>query len=121
MIDANGMAEFNGVQNLEKSTLGHQVIAEILSFFSDAGKQITFRAKLKDYKGTVEGVHYLDKRNHIWMMAGRMVELDFPLLETPLPWIQANLVQCLDRVRNGSVNINSSIDYPIRSHSQNTC
>ena len=115
------MAEFNGVQNLEKGTLGHQVIAEILSFFSYAGKQIAFGTELKDYKGTVEGIQSLDTRNLIWMMAGRMVELNFPLLETPLPWIQANLVQCLDRVRNGSVDINGSVHDPIRSHSQDTC
>ena len=73
VIDANGMAELDGVQYLEERVFGHEVVAEIMTLFRDAGEQVPFRAKLEYYKCAVEGIHYLDKRDHIEMVAGRMM------------------------------------------------
>ena len=61
MIDANGVAELDGVQYLEKCTFGHEIIAEVMALFRDAGEQIPFRTELEDYKGAVKGIHYLDE------------------------------------------------------------
>ena len=73
VIDANGVTEVNSVQNLEKSIFGHEIIAQVMALFRDAGEQITFRAEFEDHKGTVTGIHYLNERDHVRMMAGRMV------------------------------------------------
>lgn len=73
MVNANGVAEIDSVQYLEKCILGHVIIAKIMTLFRNAGEQITFRAEFKNYKGAVIGFHYLDERDHVWMMAGRMM------------------------------------------------
>ena len=115
------MTELDSVQYLKKCILGHEIITKVMALFRDAGEEITFRTEFKDYIGTVVGIHYLDERDHIRVMAGRMMQMDLPLLETPLPWIQTNLVQSLDRVGNVRVNVNGSIDDPICSDTEDTC
>ena len=67
--------------------LGHGVIVKILTFLRDAREEITFRAKLKDDKGTVVGRHYLNHGHHIGVMTGLMVKLYLPLLECLLSGI----------------------------------
>lgn len=85
VIYANGMTELDSVQYLKERIFGHEIITKVMALFRDAGEQITFRTEFKDYIGTVVGIHYLDERDHIRVMAGRMMQLDLPLLETPLP------------------------------------
>lgn len=53
MIDPNGVAKFNGIQNLQKRTLGEEIIAHKLALLGDVGEQVTFGTKLKHDKGTV--------------------------------------------------------------------
>lgn len=73
MVDANGMAEFDGVQYLKKCVFGQEIIAQVVALFRDTGEQITFRAELEHYKCAIIRIHNLDERDHIWMMAGRMM------------------------------------------------
>lgn len=89
VVDSNGMAIFNGIKYLEKSPPGKSIITDVLSPFGDIGKEIALRTVLNDHIGAIRRVHYLYQGNNIWVDTGLVVQLDFPLLELPLPWLQA--------------------------------
>ena len=73
MVNANGVAEVDRVQDLEERMLGHGVIVKIQTFFRYAGEKITLRAELKNNESTVVGSHDLHHRDHIRMMTGLMM------------------------------------------------
>lgn len=56
MVNSNGVAVVDSVQNLKESTLGQEIIAHKLALLGDVGKQVTFFAEFDDNKGTVHGV-----------------------------------------------------------------
>jgi len=120
VVDPDGMAIFNGIKDLEKSPPGKSVITNVLSSFSDIGKEIALRAILNDHVRAVRRVHYLDQGNNIWMDTGLMVQLDFPLLELPLPWLQAKLVEGFHGVGNVCLDVHGCVYNSIGSNAENT-
>ena len=89
VVDSNGMTIFNGIKDLEKGPSGKSIVADVLSSFGDIGKEIALRTILNDHVRAIRRVHYLYQGNNIWVNTGLVVQLDFPLLEFPLPWLQA--------------------------------
>jgi len=89
VVDPNGVTIFNGIKDLEKSPLGKSIITDVLSSFGDIGKEISLRAVLNDDVRAIRRVHNFHQGNNIWVDTGLVVQLDFPLLELPLPWLQA--------------------------------
>lgn len=89
VVDSNGMTIFNGIKDLEKSPPGKSIVANVLPSFGDIGKEIALRTVLNDHVRAIGRVHDLYQGNNIWVNAGLVVQLDFPLLEFPLPWLQA--------------------------------
>lgn len=110
------MAELYGIQYLEKDPLGQEVIADVMASLRDIRKEITIRTEFDDDKGRIDGIHDLDQRNHVRMMAGLMVQLDLPVLEFALSWIQPGLVQGLDGVQHVGVDIDGGVDDAIGSN-----
>ena len=88
VVDSNGMAVLDSIQNLEKSPLGKGVVTDILASFGDVGKEITLRAVLNDNVGAIWRVHDLHQGNHIGMGTGLVVQLDLTLLEPALAGLQ---------------------------------
>jgi hypothetical protein len=73
MIDSQGVAILDSVQDLEKSSLGQDIISYIVAMFGDTGEQVTFGAKLDDNVDAVERIHNTDKGNHVRMLAGQVM------------------------------------------------
>lgn len=114
------MAELYGVQNLEKCTLDHGIVAYVLALLGDVGEQITFRAVFDDNVGTVWGIHDLDQRDNIGMSAGLMVELDLSLLEFPLARLKTDFVKCLYCIWDASLDVHGCVHHSIGSDSKDT-
>jgi hypothetical protein len=53
VVDSNGVAELDGVQDLEKSMFGQLVVAHESAVLSDVREQVAFRAELNHNKGTI--------------------------------------------------------------------
>jgi hypothetical protein len=53
VVDSNGMAVLHGIQNLEESILGQDIVSGKLASFCDVGKQVAFRAVLDDYVSAI--------------------------------------------------------------------
>jgi hypothetical protein len=104
VIDSDGMAILDSIQDLEESPLGKSIITNILSLFGDIRKEVTFGAVLNNNICAVWGVHDLGKGYHVGMGAGTMVELNFSLLEFSLTRLEAKLVQRLHSI--GCVGLN---------------
>ena len=117
VVDSNGVAVLNGIQDLEESPLGKGIITNVLALFGDVGEQVTLWAILNDNVCAVRGVHNLYQRNNIGMSTGLVVELDLPLLELLLSGLQGNLVQSIDRIRGVGLDIDRGVDYAIGTNS----
>lgn len=89
VVDSNGMAIFNGIKDLKKSPPGKSIVTDVFPSFGDIGKEIALRAVLNDHIRAIRRVHYLYQGNNVWVDTGLVVQLDFPLLKLPLPWLQA--------------------------------
>ena len=87
MIDPYRMAERHRIQQLQKCSFGHEVVSNVVAPFCDARKKVALGTKFQDHIGAVIGVHYLHQGNNIWVVAGLMMELYFPLLKFALPGV----------------------------------
>lgn len=121
VVDSNGVAVLDGIQDLEEGPLGKSIITNKLALFGDVGEQVTFGAVLNDNVGAVRGVHDLYQGNNIGMGTGLVVELDLPLLELVLPGLEANLVQGLDGIGGVCVDVYGRVDDAVGTNAQDTC
>jgi len=112
------MAILYRVQDLQKGTLRQMVISDKVATFSDAGKQIALWTKLNDNESAIHGVHNAHQGYHIGMLAGHVMQADFPLLELALPGIEPCFVQCFDGIWDVGVDVYGAVDYTIGTHTQ---
>jgi hypothetical protein len=54
------VAILDGVQDLEKGSLGQDIISYIVAMFRNTGEQVTFGAKLDDNIDAVKRIHNTD-------------------------------------------------------------
>lgn len=113
------MAELHGIQNLEESTLGQEVVAHEIALFGDAGEQVAFGAEFNDHVCTIHGIHDAHQGDDIGMLAGQMVELDLTLLVLQLAGIQTGLVEGLDRIQDIGMDIHGGVDHAIGADTKN--
>ncbi|KAL7355917.1 hypothetical protein ACKS0A_05821 [Histoplasma ohiense] len=121
VVDSNGVTVLHSIQNLEKSTFGKEIVSNKLAFVSNVGEKIALRAKLNNNKSTIKRIHYADQRNHIGMLTGQMMELDFPLLKFPLSRVQTCFVEGFNGVRHMGMDVDSGIHNTIRTYPKNAC
>jgi len=110
------VAELYGIQYLKEDPLGQVVVTDVMASLRDIRKEITIGTEFNDDKGCIDGVHDLNQRNHVRMMAGLMVQLYLPLLEFPLSRIQSGFVQGLDGVKNAGVDIDGRVNDAISTN-----
>lgn len=118
MVDSQGVAELDGIQDLKEDTLDQGVIAHEIALFRNAGEEIALGTELNHHVGAIDGIHNANQGNHIGMLAGQMVELDFPLLELELPGIQPGLVEGLDSIQNIGMNVDGRVHHSIGTDAQ---
>lgn len=118
VVDADGMAVHDSIQDLKKSLLGEKIITNKVASFRYAGEQVAFWTEFNDHERTVDAVHDADQRHNIGMTAGLVVELDLPLLELALSGIETEFIEGLHRVWNVGMNVDGSVDDPVCSNSQ---
>jgi hypothetical protein len=120
VVDSDGMAVLDGVQDLEKGALDEIFVADILALLSDVGEQITFWAVFHYNISTVRSVHDLDQGDYIWVCTSLVVKLDLPLLEFPLARLKANLVECLHGIRDVGLDVHGCVNNSICAYSKDT-
>lgn len=118
VVNTNGMAELYSIQDLKENGSGQHVVAKVTSTLGNIGKEITLRAVLEDYEGAIRAVHDLGHRYNIRVAAGPVVELYLALLESPLPWLQPELIQGLDSVWNSGVDVQGTVDDSIGANTK---
>lgn len=118
VVDTNGVAIHDCVQDLQKSTSGKKIITDKVASFRDAGEQVAFGTKFNDHKGAVKAIHDANQRHHIGVTAGQVVELDLPLLELALSGVESELVEGLHGVGDVGVNVDGGVDDSIGAHAQ---
>lgn len=119
MINSDGMAMLNSVQDLQESVLGHPVVTNKVTLLGNIGEQITFGAKLNDHKNAIRTVQDADQGNHIGMLASLVVQGDLAALEAVLARVQAGLGKGLDGIGDLSVQVDGLVDDTIGSNSKN--
>jgi hypothetical protein len=65
VIDAQRMTELDRVEELKEYVLDQVILAKITSFVQDLAKEITVRAVIHDYEGTVVLFKDTVKGDHI--------------------------------------------------------
>ena len=98
MVDANGMAKCDSIQDLEKGVLRQDIVANKTIALSDVGEQITIRAVLDHHERAVRTIQDLNQLDNIGMLACVVVQLNFSSLELALTMVQSNLGQGFDSI-----------------------
>lgn len=120
MVDSNGVAVLNSVQDLKESTFGPVIITNELALLSDVREEITFRAVLDDNVGAVRSVHDLNQRDNVRVRTSLVVELDLSLLKLALARLKANLVKRLHSIRDVGLEIHGGVDNSISTDTEDT-
>ena len=113
MVYPDGMAEVDGVQYLQECLFDQEVIANVVATFGYTRKEITFRAVFQDDIGAIYGIHDLDQRNHVGMMARVVMQLHLPLLKSSLSRIQSNFIQGLHCIWNPGMYVESFVHHSV--------
>lgn len=120
VVDSNRMAVLHGIQDLEEGPLDQILIANVLALLSDVREQVTFRAVLHYNVSAIRSIHDLDEGDYIRVSTRLVVELDFSLLELPLPGFKPDLVECLDGIGNVRLDVHGCVDNSISSDTKDT-
>jgi len=120
VVDSEGVAVFDGVEQLEEDPLGEDVVTDIVSPLGDVGEQVTLGAVLHDHVGAVGGVEDLDEVDDVGVSTRAVVQRDLTLLELSLASIQADLRERLYRVRGAGEDIDSSVNDTVRTDTKDT-
>lgn len=118
VVNSNGVAVLDGIQDLEEGTLGKGFIPNILGLFCDAGEEITLGAVFHDNVCAVGGIHDLDQRNHVGVSAGLVMKLNLSLLELALARLKAKLIERLYSIGDVGLHVHGSVDDSIGTHSK---
>jgi len=119
VVDSNGVAVLDSIQDLEKSALGHGIVSNVLALLGDVGEQITFWAVFNDNVCAVGRIHDLDQRDDIRVSAGLVVQLDLTLLELSLARLKTDLVKCLYGIGDVGLDVHGCVDYAVGSYTEN--
>jgi hypothetical protein len=120
VVDPDGVAVLDGIQDLEKGALDEIFIADILALLGDVGKQVTFWAVFHYDISAVRSVHNLDQRDYVWVCTSLVVKLYLPLLEFPLARLKADLVECLHGIRDVGLDVHGSVNNSICTYSEDS-
>jgi hypothetical protein len=118
VVDSARVTVLDSRQDLQKYIPGLHVVADILALLGDLGKEISFRAVLKDNICAVRALQGLVKGHNIGMLA-LVVKLDLAILESPLTFVKANLGQGLYSILNVGQEVPSPVDSAICTNTEN--
>lgn len=123
MVDPQAVAMLDGVQDLEKDTLGEIVLAHILAALRDVLEEISLWAALEYHIDAVRVVNNLVHRHNVGVGRGEVVQADLAGLEVVLSAIQGGpirveLAQALDGIADIVVQIDGRIHHSIRTRPQ---
>ena len=119
VVDSNRVAIFDGIQNLEKSAFGHGIITHVLALLGDVGEEVALWAVFNDNVCAVGRIHDLDKRDHVGMGAGLVVQLDLPLLELSLARLKTNLVECFYCIGDVGLDVHGRVHDAVGANAEN--
>ena len=113
------MAVRNGVPQLEERIPDQGFLIDVEALFGDPSEKITPGAVLEDDICAVRSVSDLVERDHVWVLADLMMQLDLSLLESSLPGFEAHLVQRLyGKLEATVMDMDTSVNDPVRADTE---
>lgn len=119
VVDPNGVAVLNGIQNLQESMLGQLIIAHKSALFGDVGEQVALGTKFNHDERAVRAVQDAEQRDNIGMLAGLVVQGDLSSLEASLPGIQSGFGESLHGIGDIGQDVDGLVDHSIGTDSKN--
>lgn len=110
----------NSGENLEEHLLGLEVVADVMPFLGDLGKQIAFGTVLHNDISAIRAVQNLHEGNHIRVLACKVMQVNLTVLELLLSWIKADLAQCFDCILTAINKIMRLVNSAICSDSKDS-
>lgn len=118
VVNPNGMTILDGIQDLEEHMLGQSIVAHKTALLSNIGEQVAL-GTIFDYDkcaiGAIQNAHH---GNHIGMLAGLVMQSDFPTLEALLSRIQSMFGECLNSIEVVGAYVDSLVNNTVRSDSE---
>lgn len=108
MVDSQGMAILDRIQDLEERMFG-QVIIAVLAFVCDVREQVAFRTEFEDHKSAVGVGDDSQERDHVGMLAGPIVKGYLAFLYTSLSSIETEPGKSLHGVGDVGQDINGLV------------
>lgn len=118
MVNVLGVAVFHSVKQLQEYSASRLVISDIVAFFCDFGKEISFRAVLQQDEDAVFAGDDIVHGQDIWVQAGVVMQLDLPGLEFLLSWIKSSPVEGLHSEILARYQVFGLVDSAISSNSK---
>lgn len=118
MVDPDGMAILDSIQNLKKSMFGQLVVTHKVALFSNVGEKVAFRAEFNDDKRAIWAVEYADQGYHVGMLTSLMMKSYLSSLETMLSGIQSMFRKCLYSIGNVSVDVDGLVNNAVGSNTK---
>lgn len=119
MEDVLLMAILHSTKDLKEHLTGLRVVLNVVAFLGDLGKEVTFRAVLKNNKSGIPAVNDLVHGYNAVVLAGKVVKLDLTLLELLLPGIESGFVQGLDGIESTGHHIAGLVDSSVSTNAKN--
>ena len=119
MEDTSGVAVLDSIKDLKENSSSLVVVSNVVAILSDLGEQVALRTVLQNNESAVGRVQDLLHRNHVGVATGTEVQLNFSILECPLPRVKSKFVQGLDGVLHVRFHIPSLVDSPVGTNSKN--
>lgn len=117
VVDPDGMAELDGIQDLQESMFGELVVAHKPAMFSDVREQVAFGAELHYNERAVRALEDAQQGHDIGMLARLIVKSNFPSLEAPLPGVQTSLGEGFHGIWDVGESVDGLVDHSISANS----
>ncbi len=118
MVNPNGVAILDGIQNLQESMLGQVIVADEAALLGDIGEQVAFRTEFNHDERAVRTVQDAKQGDHIGVLAGLVVEGNLSSLETSLSGIQSGLGERLHGIGDVGQDVDGLVDNSIGADSE---
>lgn len=118
MVDTNGVAILDGIQDLEKGVLGQLIVADKVAEFGNVGEQVALGTILNHAISALRAVQDAKQGEDIGMLAGLVMEGNFAFLEPSLSGVQSKLGKRFDGVEVVGEEVDGAVDDSVGTHSK---
>lgn len=120
VVYANGVAIGNCIKKLKKCVPDKRFLPSIEGLVRDPGEKVSSGAELENDIRAIRSIYNFKHGDHIGMLADLVVQLNLALLESSLPRLKSDLVECFySKLETRVVHMYASVDNTICANAQN--